>query len=85
MDTLRFELMRAVIEAMHFDTPEGESTPGEFMDLINEIDARDPMKKSAEIAVDQVLEILKSHGIRLSKNVYEKKYVDPMELEGDDD
>lgn len=55
--------MWAVIKAMHFDTPEPESTPGEYMALINEIDVNDPMREQAETAIDEILEILKSHGI----------------------
>lgn len=84
-ETLRFELMWAVIKAMHFDTPEGESTPGEYMALINEIDANDPMREQAETAIDEILEILKSHGIALPEVVFEKKYVDPTDLEDDEE
>lgn len=82
METLRFELMRAVIEAMHFDTPDGESTAGEYMQIINET-ADDPMRGPAEKAVDHILETLESHGVAVPKVVFERKYVDPDDLEDD--
>jgi hypothetical protein len=83
-ETLRFELLWAVIRAMHFDTPEGESSPGEYMALLNEIDeAKDPMRKAGEEAVEEILAVLKSHGVALPEIVFQKKYVDPWKLEDD--
>src|SRR5207249_6229412 len=76
MESLRYGLMRAVVEAMHFDTPEGISTPGEFIAVIEEIDKDDTlyaMKKAGEDAVDKIIETLKNYGLEIPDIVRERR------------
>lgn len=77
MTPLRRDILSAVIEAMHFDTPPEVSTPERFMDYFHAVGEDHPMLEEAEDAVDEILRSLQRNGYKVGEDNfvrYEPKF-----------